>query len=109
MRLQIYVPVNAAQMWDPAPGFITWERFLQRVTEAAGGVTVLTGTGHWNGKHGHAIEPVYVVEALVQTNFTATTTYANTWALLREYARQLLAQGEESVLIVQDNEPTLIS
>lgn len=112
MRLQIYVPKGQAHMWSPEPGFITWQEFLRRVSAIAGGVTVTSATGHWNGKGGLVQEPVYVVDALIQRpgeyTKSAFISIKETWSLFREYAAQLIANGEESVLIVRDNEPTLI-
>lgn len=107
LRLAIHVPMRQAGRWDPAPGFITWETFLRRVTDAAGNVSVLSAGGHSKGRDGYGAEPVYIVEALVPYPNPACR-YSRTWALFREYARQLLVQGEESVLIVDDNEPSLI-
>jgi hypothetical protein len=106
VRLQIYVPKRAADRWDPDPGNLSWQAFLRRLTDITGSATVLTGAGYWKGREGFAHEAVYIVETVIHGEpFPA---YIQTWALLRQYAHQLLADGEESILIVQDNEPTLI-
>lgn len=106
MKLAIHVPKMAADMWDPDPAKLAWPVFLRRLTAITGNVLVQTAAGHWAGRHGYAAEPVYVAETVLSG--APFPTYINAWALLREYAHQLIAQGEESILIVQDNEPTII-
>jgi hypothetical protein len=112
MRLQIYVPKAQAERWSPDEGSISFGELQKRIVNIAGGITVTTATGMWKGaKDGYVKEPVYVVEALIERPAQGMWNGADSalWNLLRTYAVQLLAQGEESVLIVQDNEPTLIS
>lgn len=99
--------MRQASTWDPAPGQRTFREFQTAVARAAGGVYVTQATGRWRGAEGFGEEPVFIVEALLSDN-QRSTAYTETWLTFREYARQLVAQGEPSVLIVQDNEPTLI-
>lgn len=108
MRLQIYVPKAQAERWSPEEGSISFGELQKRLVNIAGGITVTQATGHWAGpRDGYVQEPVLIVEALFNP-VARWGTRVNLWNLLRCYAAQLLRQGEESVLIVQDNEPALI-
>jgi len=100
MRLAIYVPCHQAERWGEG---MTFEQFQKAVIAATGGITVMHGT-HLNDRSQQA---VLVVEALMR--MPAADEWRNAWALFREYAQQLIAQGEPSVLIVHDNEPTVIT
>jgi hypothetical protein len=113
MRLAIYVPQARALAWDPHPETLTWDRFQHELVELAGGITVTSATGRWKGRMGMVQEPVFVAEVFVQRDpnrpgSPTTGRIGELWSLIYRYARQLLAEGEESVLILQDNEPTLI-
>jgi hypothetical protein len=104
MRLQIYVPKRATEAWQPEPT-LTFQHFLSRLAYAAGGITVTQGTSHWYaGKSGMQAESMLIVEVLP----SQPEDHEDARRLLREYAEQLIADGEESVLIVEDNEPTYI-
>lgn len=106
MRLQIYVPQAQALAWDPDATAMTWTAFQRRVADIAFGVSVTALTGVWKGKLGFQHIPVFLVDALIPQEQGARESYV--WELFRTYAAQLIRQGEESVLVVQDNEPTLI-
>lgn len=107
MRLQIYVPKAQAERWSPEEGSISFGELQKRLVNIAGAITVTQASGHWAGPHySYVQEPVLIVEALA---VTGRGSEPHLWSLLRTYAAQLLRQGEESVLIVADNEPTLIT
>lgn len=109
MRLAIHVPKAQADRWSPVEGSISFSELQRRIVNLTGGITVMQASGHWTGgRTGYVQEPVLVVEALAPSDFIDSPRYASLWALLRCYAAQLLEAGEEAVLIVQDNEPTLI-
>ena len=111
MRLQIYVPKAQAERWSPDEGSISFGELQKRLVNIAGGITVTQATGHWAGaRDGYVQEAVLIVEVLAEHGqFSSPFVQGRLWNLLRCYAAQLLRQGEESVLIVQDNEPTLIT
>jgi hypothetical protein len=106
MRFAIYVPKWQAERWenDPLQGEQAFRTFLSNLAEVAGGYTMFQAIG---GYKSTPTEAVWVVEALIR--LPGPDKYRETWALFRAYAQQLLDQGEESVLIVSDNEPTLIT
>lgn len=105
MRLQIYVPAWQADRWNEDTS-MTHSEFLSRLSDLAGGYTVTQGMG---GYKNLPPEPVLIVEALLRDNEMRGLVYSSLWTLLRLYATELIAQGEKSVLIVQDNEPTFIT
>jgi hypothetical protein len=110
VRLQIYVPAAQADKWEPDEGSISFGELQKRLVNIAGSITVLAATGPWG--HNYVQRPVFIVEVLTSSfepHDGLRAQYAALWSLLRTYAAQLLRQGEESVLIVQDNEPTLIT
>lgn len=103
MRLSIYVPKRQAELWTPDSTDLTFDNFQQEVIALTGGLTLSSTQSKWP-QHG---ESVFVVETLL--HIPDATMYHMAWKLFRSYASQLIAQGEESVLIVQDNEPTFIT
>ena len=109
MRLAIYVPKTQADRWS-AEG-MSFGALQRAIVNLTGGITVMQASGHWTGgnRADYVQESVLVVEALMPAADLSSDRYARLWALLRQYANQLLDQGEEAVLIVQDNEPTLIT
>lgn len=106
MRLQIYVPKAQAERW--ADDEVSFGQLQSRLVSIAGGVTVMQASGRWRGRAGFVDEAVLIVEVLVANTGDDGRIYTRVWNTLRLYANQLIRNGEESVLIVQDNEPTLI-
>lgn len=109
MRLAIYVPKAQADRWSDEG--MSFGAFQRAIVNLAGCITVTQASGHWTGgnRADYVQEAVLVVEALMPASDLPSVRCARLWALLRQYANQLLDQGEESVLIVEDNEPTLIT
>lgn len=110
MRIAIYVPRARADRWEPDEGSISFSELQKRLVNIVGGITLTHAIGFWTGNGGYVQEPVFIVEALLhRPPLGREDGYEAVWNLLRTYAAQLIRQGEESVLIVQDNEPTLIT